>query len=447
LISYIPNTHTDQQEMLEAIGVNSIQDLFADIPERVRLKRPLELPPAMSEPGLKAHMIALSKKNSTSQELVSFLGAGAYDHYIPSVVEQLAGRSEFYTAYTPYQPEISQGTLQSIYEFQSMICMLTGMEVANASLYDGATAVAEAALMGCAATRRSKVLVSRVVHPEYRQVLTTYARANDIKVEEIGEEGGATSLAELTTKVDESTAAVIIQTPNFLGIVENGAAMADVIHRRGALFIVATDLVALGLLKPPGCYDADVVVGEGQSLGNPLNFGGPYLGFFAAREKLVRRMPGRIVGATTDTRGRRGFVLTMQAREQHIRREKATSNICSNEALCALTTTIHLCALGKKGLRELAELCLQKAHYAQRSLIAAGLAQAAYDAPFFMEFAVRTKVEPARVNRHLLKQGIIGGLELGKFYPERHDQLLICVTERHTKEQIDRLVKGMEEIV
>ncbi|WP_066637863.1 aminomethyl-transferring glycine dehydrogenase subunit GcvPA [Desulfolucanica intricata] len=445
-MSYIPGSDEDRRQMMDVIGVKSLDELFTDVPSGVKLNRSLDLPKPMAEAELARHLTELSEKNGTTSRYVSFLGAGAYNHYIPSIVNHIIGRSEFYTAYTPYQAEISQGTLRAIYEFQTMICSLTGMDVANASMYDGATAVAEAALMACSSTRRKKILVSRAVHPEYRAVLDTYLEANGLQLTEVAEDNGSTSLEDLEDKLDNQTAALIIQYPNFLGVVEGGNYLADLIHRQGALLVVAAELVSLGILKAPGEWGADIVVGEGQSLGNPLSFGGPYVGFFATREKLVRRMPGRVVGATVDNRGRRAYVLTLQAREQHIRRDKATSNICSNEALCALATTIHLAALGKKGLKEMAEICLHKAHYAYKCLLDSGVAKTSYSAPFFMEFAVRTQKDPAVINRYLLQHGFIGGLDLGRFYPERQGEMLFCVTEQHTKEQIDKLVTLIGEV-
>jgi glycine dehydrogenase subunit 1 len=368
--SYLPHTPEDRRSMLDAIGVKHAEDLFADIPAELRLNRPLALPAALSEPDLVRHLQELAGANLNFDQCACFLGAGAYDHYIPSVVDHVIRRSEFYTAYTQYQPEISQGYLQALWEYQSMICSLTGMDVSNASMYDGATALAEAAMMACGATGRSQVLVARSVHPHYRTVLTTYGRDRDYSLEYIGYADGVLDLAELDAKLSATTAAVIIQNPNFFGCVEDLAAIAARVHAKGGLFIVSADPISLGILAAPGDCGADIVIGEGQGLGLAAAFGGPYLGFFATTEKLMRKMPGRIVGQTQDHDGTRGFVLTLQAREQHIRREKATSNICSNEALCALTAAVYLSAVGRDGLAQVADLCLQKAAYAREQLAA-----------------------------------------------------------------------------
>lgn len=437
---YIPNTDAQRKEMLAALGLNSVDDLFAHIPPEVRLKRNLNLPEALSEMELTAHLRRISMKNTNLEEYTSFLGAGVYDHFIPSVVGHILSRQEFYTAYTPYQPEISQGTLQAIFEYQTMICELTGMEVANASMYDGATALAEAALMACRVTGRQEILTARSVHPEYREVLSTYARFAGAAVREVDFANGRVDLADLEGKLAGDTAAVIGQTPNFFGVIESLPALSELAHRHGAKFIVVVDPVALALLKPPGEAGADIVVGEGQALGNPLSFGGPYLGFFATTSDLMRRMPGRIVGQTTDQSGKRGFVLTFQTREQHIRREKATSNICSNQALNALAATVYLTILGKKGLREVALQCLQKAHYAYDELLKTGKFTPVFSAPFFKEFAVRSILPVAELNRRLLGEKIIGGYELGRNYPELADGWLVAVTEKRSKADIDQLV-------
>jgi Glycine cleavage system protein P (pyridoxal-binding), N-terminal domain len=441
--SYLPHTAADRQAMLAAIGVDALQDLFADVPAELRMERPLALPVAMAEPELVRHLQTLAGKNANLDEYACFLGAGAYDHYIPSVVDHVIRRSEFYTAYTQYQPEISQGYLQALWEYQSMICALTGMEVANASLYDGGTAVAEAAMMACAATRRSEVVVARAVHPHYRTILGTYAIDKNIAVKEAPVNDGVTSLAGL---IGPATAAVILQTPNFFGCIEDVAAIAELAHAAGALLVVAADPVSLGALEAPGVLGADIVVGEGQPLGLAVSYGGPYLGFFATSEKLMRKMPGRIVGQTTDVGGIRGFVLTLQAREQHIRREKATSNICSNEALCALAAAVYMTAMGREGFREVAELCLRKAHYAYGELTGKKGCRPVFGAPFFKEFVVRCAKPVAQVNAALFREGIIGGLDLGRYYPELAGCMLVCVTEKRTKAEIDRLVRTVEAI-
>ncbi len=441
MAGYIPHTEEDKKKMLETIGVGSIDELFADIPQQVRFRGRMHLPSPMSELELVRHMESAAEKNADLSEYVSFLGAGAYDHYLPTVVDHLLQRNEFYTAYTPYQAEISQGVLQSIYEYQTMICELTGLEVANASMYDGASAVAEAAIMAASITSRRGVVASRTVHPETREVLKTYASGLGLKVDEVPYTGGVTDTAQLEELVDKGTACVVVQQPNFFGCLEEIQAAVEVAHARGALLVVSCDPISLALLSPPGDVGADIAVGEGQPLGNPLNFGGPYLGFFATKEKWVRHMPGRLAGATVDNLGQRGYVLTLQTREQHIRRARATSNICSNEALCALAATVYLSALGPRGLREVAELCLQKAHYAHDAITGLEGYQAAFTAPFFKEFVVKTPRPPAQVNKRLLSHRVIGGLDLARFYPELENHLLVCVTEKRTREEIDRLVQ------
>lgn len=441
---YIPNTDRQQKDMLAELGLESIEDLFRDIPADVRLAGKMEIPEALPEMELVRHMRELAGKNNHLDEYTGFLGAGAYDHYIPSVVNHILARQEFYTAYTPYQPEISQGTLQAIFEYQTMICELTGLEVANASMYDGATALAEAVAMACRATGRREVLVAKTVHPENRAVLRTYGRFNGSQIVEVGYNDGRINLAELEARISVNTAAVVVQSPNFFGIIESLREVGEVAHKHKALFIAGVDPVSLAILKAPGELGADIVVGEGQSLGNPLSFGGPYLGFFATTEKLMRRMPGRIAGQTTDKYGSRGFVLTIQTREQHIRREKATSNICSNQALNALAATVYLSIMGKQGLQEVATLSLQKAHYAFTRLTQSGKFQAAFSAPFFKEFVVKSREPVADLNRRLLDQKIIGGYQLGRDYPELADGWLVAVTEKRTKKEIDYLVKIVE---
>ena len=434
---FIPNTPAQQQEMLRTVGAADFDALFADIPPELRLRALPDIPAAKSEMEVLAHLKALARRNVSADTHVCFLGAGAYDHYIPSVVNHLTSRQEFYTAYTPYQPEISQGTLQAIFEYQSMIAALTGMEVANASMYDGATALAEAAAMACAVKRRGEVLVARAAHPHSRGVLSTYARFKGVNVTEYGMADGASDLGDLERRLSDNTAAVLIQSPNFFGTVEDVAAAAELAHHHGALLIVAADPVALGILKAPGSLGADIVVGEGQGLGSPLNFGGPYLGFFAAKASLMRKMPGRIVGATVDRDGRRGFVLTLQTREQHIRREKATSNICSNEGLNALAATVYLAALGREGLREMAAQCAQKAHYTCGRLMAAGRFTLAFSAPFWNEFALKADADITALNERLLAEGFLGGYDLGRDYPEYAGCWLVAVTEKRTRGEID----------
>ncbi len=441
--SYLPHTRADRQAMLAAIGVDSVDRLFEDVPAELRMAGPLQLPPATSEPELVRQLGALAAKNDNLQDFVCFLGAGVYDRYIPSVVDHVIRRSEFYTAYTQYQPEIAQGYLQALWEYQSMICELTGMEVANASMYDGSTAVAEAALMACAASGRSTVVVAQTLHPHYREVLATYARDKELVVHTAAYHDGVTDADRLAALIDDSTAALIVQYPNFFGCLEDLSMLAELAHAKGAYLIVSADPVALGVLAAPGVLGADIVVGEGQGLGLAPAFGGPYLGFFATTEKLMRKMPGRIVGQTLDNRGNRGFVLTLQAREQHIRREKATSNICSNEALCALTAAVYLAAVGKTGFQQVAEQCLQKAHYAERFLTGLAGCEAVFAQPFFQEFVVHLSKPVAEVNQKLRQKGMIGGLDLARYYPELENCMLVCVTEKRTKEEIDRLVGEM----
>ncbi len=441
---YLPLTDEDRQEMIAAIGLNDLEDLFSDIPDSIRLQRELDLPPALAESEVISHLNALAAKNRHFQNCRSFMGAGIYDHFIPSIIKHVTGRSEFYTSYTPYQPEISQGVLQAIFEYQTMICQLTGMDVANASMYDGGTAVAEGAVMGCGATRRSKVLVSRSVNPFYRAVLQNYFQSRGLELEEIPILEGCTDRASLEKMIDKEVATVVLQQPNFFGLVEKMEGIADLVHEQKAVFMVSADPISLALLKAPAEYGADIVVGEGQGLGVPASFGGPVLGIMAAREKFVRQMPGRIAGETVDSEGNRGYVLTLQTREQHIRREKAASNICSNEALVALGASVYLAAMGPQGLREVAEQCLQKANYAREKISALDGYSVAFPGSNFKEFAVTVPGNPHELNRHLLDSNILGGIELSPLYPELENTLLIAVTEKRTREEIDNLVREME---
>lgn len=438
---YIGNTDEDREQMLKEIGYPDIESLFKAVPDSVHLKTKLNIPEAQSEMELVNNMKSLSKENLNTDDYACFLGAGAYDHFIPSPIDQLISRQEFYTAYTPYQPEISQGTLQAIFEYQTMICELTGLPVANASMYDGATALTEAAIMACDATKRNEILIASSVHPESRQVLDTYAKFRDMNVVEIAYNNGQVDLEDLKSKINKNTAAVIVQSPNFFGIIEDVEAVAEITHENKSLLVVSADPISLAVLKSPGELGADIAVGEGQSLGNPLNFGGPYLGFMAVTDKLMRKMPGRIVGQTTDEQGNRGFVLTLQTREQHIRREKATSNICSNQALNALQATIYLTLMGKEGLKKVAELCFSKSHYAYDSLIATGKFSPVFTAPFFKEFAVKSTEEISNLNNRLLENGFIGGYDMGKKYPEYKNVWLVAVTEKRTKQEIDEFAR------
>jgi glycine dehydrogenase subunit 1 len=445
--SYLPHTDEDRRSMLDGIGVDSVNSLFEDIPERVRLNRPLHLPSALSEQELVKNMRHMASANANLQDYLCFLGAGTYDHYIPSVVDHVIHRSEFYTAYTQYQPEISQGYLQALWEYQSMICEITGMEVANASMYDGGTAVTEAGMMACAALGRKEVIMAGAVHPHYQEVFKTYAVDRDYTCTRVDITNGTMDIAHLEKVVSKATAAVIVQSPNFFGSIEDIKKIAEIAHAQGAYLIAVVDPISLGILASPGSLGADIVVGEGQSMGIPISFGGPYLGFFAATEKLMRKMPGRIIGQTVDQEGKRGFVLTLQAREQHIRRDKATSNICSNEALCALSAAVYLAAVGKEGYREVATQCLHKAQYAYGELTKLTGCEKVFSAPFFKEFVIRLTKPVAEVNAFLLGEGMIGGLDLGKYYPDMKDCMLLCVTEKRSKADIDKLVSRMGAIL
>jgi glycine dehydrogenase subunit 1 len=446
-MDFIPNTDADRQEMLAAIGVETVDDLLKVVPESVRHPS-LKLPEPLTEMELMAELRAMAEQNADAQHFAGFLGAGSYSHYIPAAISQLLLRSEFYTAYTPYQPEISQGTLQSAFEFQSMICSLTGMDVTNSSMYDGATALAEAALMAVAATRRNRVVVSGTVNPEYRAVLKAYMQSRGVQViaSSVAREGDRVVEEALEALLDDQCACCIVQQPSFLGGVKDLAAIADRTHEVGALFIVSADPISLGMLKSPGEWGADIAVGEGQGLGNPMSFGGPYLGLLACREGLIRQLPGRLVGATKDAKGRRGFVLTMQAREQHIRREKATSNICTSEQLLALGAAIYLSLVGPGGLRKVAQLCYDKAHYTAREVAALGGFKLLDTGPFFNEFVVECPLPAVEINRELLNRKMIGGYDLSAFGPSLKGCMLMCATETNTRGQIDGLASALGEI-
>lgn len=442
---YIPHTEEDVRQMLDAIGVGSVEDLFVEVPASIRLTRPLSLPKLLSEGELLREMEKLASQNATIPRYSSFLGGGAYNHFIPAVVDHLVSRSEFYTAYTPYQPEISQGTLQAVFEYQSLICQLTGMDAANASMYDGASACAEGVLMAARATRRRKVLLSRALHPEFRTTVETYCRYLGMELVPIPFDGaGRTDAAELEKLLDKETAAVVAGYPNFFGVVEDLASIASAAHDCGAYLLAAVqEPVALGLLKSPGELGADIVVGEGQSFGIPLSFGGPYLGFFAARQKGLRSMPGRLVGETLDLNGHRGFVLTLATREQHIRREKATSNICSNEGLCALMAAIYLSLMGKQGIREVAVQNLSKAEYAKKRIADLPGFSLPFSAPTFNEFVVEAKEGAAKVLDRLETRGILGGIPMDRFFGEMSKRFLVCATEQNTREEIDALTEAL----
>ena len=444
-MDYIGNTEADNQAMLRELAVVSAEELLKDIPQDKIIRRPLSLPPAASEMEVRKRMRQLAGQNANVADFACFLGAGAYDHYIPSTIPVVTKRGEFYTAYTPYQPEISQGTLQSIFEYQTMICNLTGLDVANASLYDGATALYEAVHLACEHTRRNTVLVAQTIHPEYRQVLHTYIKNSPVTIKEIMITDGITDLAELKKQLNDQVAAIVVQQPNFFGCLENVQRLGEMAHEYGALFITSVYPISLGVLKKPSEYGADIVIGEGQSLGLPVSFGGPYLGIFACRQEFMRKMPGRIVGESVDNRGQRAYVLTLQTREQHIRRERATSNICSNEALCALSACVYLSSLGAAGLRDVATLSLAGAHYLAEAIAGIPGWKINFKSPFFNEFVATAPVDTEILNRKLLSKNIIGGLPLGTWYPELKKSLLFCVTEKRTKTEIDTLVSILKE--
>jgi glycine dehydrogenase subunit 1 len=441
---YIPHSDEDRKAMLAAIGVRSIEELFEDVPEHARFPE-LNLAPALSEMEVRWELEALAGANFTTADGPCFLGAGAYRHFAPAVVDAVLRRGEFYTAYTPYQPEISQGTLQAIFEYQTMICALTGMEVSNASHYDGATATAEAVITAINIHRlkRRKVVISPFVHPEYRAVVRTYTQGMGLTV--VGDEdGGLQDDNGLSGLLDDTTACLVVQYPDFLGCVEDLSGLSEAAHAAGAQLVVVADPIALGLLKPPGEFGADIVVGEGQGMGAGLNFGGPYLGFFATRKKYVRKMAGRLVGQTVDTEGERGFVLTLSTREQHIRRERATSNICTNQGLVALAAAVYMAALGRCGMRQVAELCYHKAHYAADRIDELEGYAVVRDKPFFKEFVVRCPRPVWEINDYMLDEwGITGGYDLGRDYPQLKDHMLLCVTEMNPKEEIDLLVEAL----
>ena len=436
--------------MLRAAGVGSVDELLRAVPARLRQRAGMDLGPGMSEMEVSASLAEIASRDHPSQGAVCFAGAGIYDHFVPAAVKHLLSRSEFYTCYTPYQAEVSQGTLQCIFEFQSLMCRLTGMDVCNASMYDGATAVAEAALLAVAARETPTVLVSACVHPHHRQVLKTYCAASGIEVREIAARDGVTDLDTLKAALKAGAACFIHQQPNFYGIVEDTSEFAKLRSENPALLVSYVDPVSLALLQPPSEYGADVVVGEGQALGNPMSFGGPLLGLFAVRNEYVRRLPGRVVGMTVDGSGKRGFVLTLQTREQHIRRARATSNICSNEALVALAATIHLSLLGEKGLRAAAERCLANSHYAAERLSKLHGFGLKYQKPFFKEFLLSCPVSAEALVEELAKKGILAGVPLSRFAltdeTESHRLLLVAVTERRTAGDIDRLCKALGEV-
>jgi glycine dehydrogenase subunit 1 len=444
-LRYIPNSPDERAEMLEQIGVASIEHLFDSIPAALRLRDHLNVPAAGSEIELLHKFDQLARQNQAAGR-ISFLGGGAYLHYIPTVVDHLISRSEFFTAYTPYQPEISQGTLQAIFEFQTLVCQLTGMDVANASMYDGSTAMAEAVLMAERVTKRSKVIASSAIHPQYLEVAHTYVQHAGIELQQaVFDPATGQTPAGAFDSIDDQTAAIVVQSPNFFGCIEDLAPLAEKAHAAGALLIVAvTEAISLGLLRSPAASGADIVVGEGQSFGVPLSFGGPYVGLFATRDKYARQIPGRLVGEAYDKQGRRGFVLTLATREQHIRREKATSNICTNEGLIALAATIYLETMGRRGMQEVAMHCAQKAHHAARAIAGIEGFSLPFSAPFFNEFVVSAPVPAAPLLERLAREKEIdGGIALSRFDSARPNDFLVCATEVNTREQIEALVEGL----
>jgi len=443
---YLPHTEADREEMLRTIGAKSVADIFPDVPEEHRFPD-LNLPDGLSQMEVYQELATLAAKNAPAAGFASFLGAGSYHHYSPSVVNHTILRGEFLTAYTPYQPEVSQGTLQAIYEYQSMICALTGMDVSNASHYDGATSFAEAVILAINSTRnRSKIVLSPAIHPEYRAVVRSYTQGMGLELVGDDSADGVLSLDELAALVDDQTAMVAVGYPNFFGQFEDLTPLAEKARAEGALLTVVSDPIALGMLKPPGWMGADVVVGEGQPLGIPMSFGGPYVGFFATRNQHVRKMAGRLVGETVDADGQEGYVLTLATREQHIRRARATSNICTNQALMALAASVYLSVLGKEGLREVAELCYHKAHYAADEIGKLKDYSVDRSQPFFKEFVVNCPRPVSEINAGLWERGIIGGYDLGRDYPARKNQMLVAVTENNSRQQIDALAEALGEV-
>lgn len=450
-MTYVPHTDVERSEMLAALGLARIEDLFVDVPAHVRFPE-LNLPPATSELDIAQEMHALGARNFAIEPSLTFLGAGTYHHFRPATVDYVLSRGEFYTSYTQYQPEVSQGMLQALFEYQSMICRLTAMEVSNASHYDGATALAEAVLLALngAQGKRSKIILSPLIHPQYRAVVRTYLRGTQAAMI-VGDDDAMADLDGLKALLDEETAALVIQNPNFLGQFEAVEGLAASVHRAGALLVVVTDPIALGLFRPPGLYGADIVVADGQPLGIPVSFGGPHLGIFATRMAHIRRLSGHLVGETVDADGRRGYVLTLATREQHIRRAKATSNICTNSAVCAVGAAVYLATLGKNGLRQIAELCFNRSHYAAAAIAKLKGFAVNPQTPahaFFKEFVVRLPRPAGEVNRHLRERhGIVGGYDLGRDYPHLQAHMLITVTEVNTRASIDRLVNALGEVV
>ena len=434
-------TESDLREMLNVIGASSVEELFDSIPKEIQLDRPLNIPPAMHEMELTHHLSQMSGKNMDASVNPCFLGGGSYDHFIPAAVDMLASRGEFYTSYTPYQPEVSQGNLQAIFEYQTLICQLTGMDVSNASLYDGGSSTIEAVLMAIAATRRDKkIVVVDSVHPEYRQVIDTYLLTFDTEVVTVKSAGGCVDVDAVAEVVDDQTACVVVQNPNFFGCLEDVEKLAAIAHAKKALLVQAFDPMSLGVIKGPGELGADIAIAEGQSLGNPMAYGGPYLGILACRETFIRKMPGRIAGQATANGDQRCWVLTLQAREQHIKREKATSNICTNQGLFALRSTIFMSLMGPQGMKEAGELCVRKSHYAASKICENDRFEPAFEASFFKEFVVRDKQNDVQaLLASVQENGLLPGIWLGQWYPDLNDCFMVAVTEKRTKQEIDKL--------
>ncbi len=445
-MSYIALSDKDKKDMLKSIGLSSLKELFLTIPEDIKLSRDLNIPDSKTESELISYFKGLDEKNS-GREYLSFLGGGAYPHIIPSLVDYLSSRGEFVSPYTPYQAEVSQGTLQIIFEFQTLICQLTGMDIANASLYEGASGTAEAVLMAHRLKEKPKILLAGPIHPQYREVINTYTKNLGIRVEAVRYTvDGSVDCDELEQKMDDQTSAIVTQSPNFFGVIEDLERISGIAHKNEALCVVViAEPVSMGLLEPPGSLGADIVTGEAQSFGIPLSYGGPYLGFMACKQEFIRQFPGRIAGETVDVEGKRGYVLTLSTREQHIRRERATSNICTNQALCALRATVFLETLGKEGIRELALQNIQKANYALEECNKIAGVRRKFSGAVFNEFVLDFDKPAASVNLFLMDKGIIGGLDLGPHFPELKNCALLCVTETHTKDKIDLLIEGIEE--
>lgn len=440
---FIPNTDEQRKAMLNEIGVSSFKELLKDIPEDLFVRKALEMDLPLSEMEIKNDIIDIADQNINTNEFISFLGGGIYDHFIPAAVNYIIGRPEFYSAYTPYQAEVSQGTLQFIYEYQTMICELTGMDASNAGMYDGATAAAEALLMAFHTNRKKKILIASTIHPHFKEVIETYFAAIGAEIIYIPRKNGRIDLDALKENMDQDTAAVLVQTPNFLGVIEDMEKIDAIAHsQKKALLIAAVDPISLMLLKPPSAFNVDIVVGEGQALGNSQNFGGPLFGFFAAKKNLIRKMPGRIIGSTTDKNGNKGYVMTLQTREQHIRRDKATSNICTSESLCTLAATVYMVLMGKKGLKEVANQSTIKAHYLHDKLCQIDGIEPANTSPFFKEFAIKTEIEPELIINQMQEVGFFAGIDLKKYGYE--NQLLIAVTEKRSKEEMDKFAEILE---